>query len=59
MSNLQIIEELEMLVETQARIITVLANRLAELGDVETGRDEIAVADERYKQVLGCAALLP
>ena len=43
-----------MLVETQARIITALATRLAELGDVETGRDEIAAADERYRQVLGC-----
>lgn len=43
-----------MLVETQARIITALATRLAELGDVETGRDEIAAADERYRKVLGC-----
>lgn len=53
MSHLQIIAELEAITETQARIIKVLATRLAELGDVETGRDEIVLADERYRAVIG------
>lgn len=53
MSNLQIIAELEAIVEKQAGIITLLATRLAELGDVETGRDEIAEADKIYTALLG------
>lgn len=52
-SNLQIISELEGLVEIQARIITVLATRLAELGDTSTGRNEIAKADELYRISIG------
>lgn len=56
-SHLQIIAELEALTETQARIISVLATRLAELGDVETGRDEIAAADKAYRELLGIGEL--
>ena len=41
-SHLQIISELELVAETQARAIRALATRLAELGDTVTGRDEIA-----------------
>lgn len=39
--------------EIQARTIKVLAMRLAELGDTETGRDEIAEADKAYRAVIG------
>lgn len=53
MSHLQIIAELEAVAETQARVIRVLATRLAELGDVETGRDEIAEADKAYQKTIG------
>ena len=52
-SHLQIIAELEALVEMQARIVRVLATRLAELGDTVTGRDEIAEADEAYRWAIG------
>ena len=52
-SHLQIISELEAVTETQARVISALATRLAELGDVETGRDEIAEADKAYRALLG------
>jgi len=52
-SHLQIIAELEALVEMQARIVRVLATRLAELGDTVTGRDEIAEADEAYRRAIG------
>lgn len=52
-SHLQIIAELEAVAETQARVIRVLATRLAELGDVETGRDEIAEADKAYQKAIG------
>ena len=41
-SHLQIIAELETVTEIQAKAIRVLATRLAELGDTETGRNEIA-----------------
>lgn len=37
-SHLQIIAELETVTEIQAKAIRVLATRLAELGDTETGR---------------------
>lgn len=57
MSHLQVIMELESTVEMQAHAIKVLATRLAELGDVETGRDEIAKADELYNRVIGCGEL--
>jgi len=53
MSHLEIIGGLESIVEMQAKIITALAARLAELGDTETGRDEIAEADKAYKAMLG------
>lgn len=53
MSHLQVIMELESTVEVQARAIKVLATRLAELGDTETGRDEIARADELYRKAIG------
>lgn len=56
-SHLQIIAELEALTETQARVISALATRLAELGDVETGRDEIAEADKAYRALIGCDEL--
>ena len=52
-SHLKIIEDLENLNEMQAQIIKVLSTRLAELGDVETGQDEISKADEMYRKVLG------
>ena len=52
-SHLQIIAELEVLVEMQARTVRVLATRLAELGDTVTGRDEIAEADEAYRRAIG------
>lgn len=52
-SHLQIIGELEAVCETQARVIRALATRLAELGDVETGRDEIAEADKAYQKAIG------
>ena len=53
MSHLQIIQELECVTEIQAKAIKVLATRLAELGDTETGRDEIAEADKAYRRVVG------
>ena len=52
-SHLKIIEELETLVEMQARTIKALATRLAELGDTVTGRDEIAEADEAFRKAVG------
>ena len=53
MSHLQIIQEMESVTEIQARAIKVLSMRLAELGDTETGRDEIAEADKAYRAVIG------
>lgn len=53
MSHLQIIAELETVTEIQARAIKVLATRLAELGDTETGKDEIAQADSAYRKAIG------
>ena len=53
MSHLKIIQELESVTEIQAKAIKVLATRLAELGDVETGRDEIAEADKAYRKAIG------
>lgn len=50
---MQIIQELESVTEIQVRAIKVLATRLAELEDTETGRDEIAEADEAYRRVVG------
>ena len=51
-SNLQIIEKLEELTETQAKVISALACRLAELGDTETGKDEIAEADKKFREII-------
>ena len=51
--HLKIIENLELVTELQAQAIKVLAARLAELGDVETGKDEIAAADEAFQRVVG------
>jgi hypothetical protein len=60
MSNLQMIVELEGLNELQAEIIKVLAARLAELGDTETGKDEIAQADKKFTQLIGqCESPFP
>ena len=53
MSHLQIIANLELVTELQAKAIKALATRLAELGDTETGRDEIAEADEAFKRIVG------
>lgn len=53
MSHLQIIENLELVTELQAKAIKALATRLAELGDTVTGRDEIAEADEAYRRAIG------
>lgn len=52
-SNLQIIAALEELTEIQARVIKSLACRCAELGDTETGRDELAEADKKYREIIG------
>jgi hypothetical protein len=52
-SHLQIIADLEGVTELQARAIKVLAARLAELGDTETGKDEIAEADKAYRRAVG------
>lgn len=52
-SHLQIIADLESVTEIQARAIKVLAARLAELGDTETGKDEIAEADRAYRRAIG------
>lgn len=52
-SNLQIIADLEGVAELQARAIKVLATRMAELGDTETGKDEIAEADKAYQKAIG------
>ena len=52
-SHLQIIADLEGVTELQARAIRILATRLAELGDTETGRDEIAEADKAYRKAVG------
>ena len=52
-SHLQIIENLELVTELQAKAIKVLAARLAELGDTETGRDEIAAADAAFQRFVG------
>lgn len=53
MSHLQIIAELETVTEMQARVIKIMATRLAELGDTVTGRDEIAQADKAYRDAIG------
>ena len=53
MSHLQIIAELETVTEMQARVIKIMATRLAELGDTVTGRDEIAQADKAYHDAIG------
>ena len=37
----------------QARVIKIMATRLAELGDTVTGRDEIAQADKAYRDAIG------
>lgn len=39
--------------EMQARVIKIMATRLAELGDTATGRDEIAQADKAYRDAIG------
>ena len=52
-SHLKIIADLESVTEIQAQAIKVLAARLAELGDTETGRDEIAEADNAYRRAIG------
>ena len=53
MSHLQIIAELETVTEMQARVIKIMATRLAEPGDTVTGRDEIAQADKAYRDAIG------
>ena len=50
---MEIISDLELVTELQAKAIKALAARLAELGDTTTGRDEIAAADEAYQRVIG------
>lgn len=54
MSHLQIISALEELAERQAQIIRALAERLAQLGAADTGRDEIEAADELFRRLIGC-----
>ena len=50
MSHLLIIDHLEQVAETQQKAILALATRLAELGDTETGKDEIAEADKLFRR---------
>lgn len=52
MSNLQMIEALCTLCEEQNRVLKAMARRLGELGDTAL-TDEIAAADERYRQIIG------
>ncbi len=52
-SHLQIIADLEMVNEIQHKAIKAMATRLAELGDTETCKDELAAADEIYKRIIG------
>lgn len=52
MTNLQMIEALCTLCEEQSRLIRAMALRLGELGDTAL-QDEIAKADERYRQIIG------
>lgn len=52
-SHLQIIADLEMVNEIQHKAIKAMATRLAELGDTETCKDELAEADEIYKRIIG------
>jgi len=52
-NRLHLIEMLELITELQAKVIKVLIERLAELGDTETGKDEIAEADRLFMDVVG------
>ncbi len=52
-NRLHLIEMLELITELQAQVIKVLIERLAELGDTETGKDEIAEADRLFMDVVG------
>ena len=52
MSSYKILIDLMEAVELEARAVRVLAQRLAEIGDVETGRDESAQADKAYQKNL-------
>lgn len=52
MTDLQMIEALCTLCEEQSRLIRAMALRLGELGDTAL-QDEIAKADERYRQIIG------
>jgi hypothetical protein len=53
MKEWEIIDQLEQITEVQAKVIRLLAKRLAELGDVETGKDEVMEAEKRYTEVIG------
>ena len=52
MSGLQIIESLCSLAEDQSAIIRAMNLRLGELG-AAFGEDELAAADEHYRQLIG------
>ena len=52
MGNLQMIEGLCSICEELARLVRVMAEHLAQLGDTSMS-DEIAAADARYRAVLG------
>lgn len=52
MSSFQIIESLCALAEEQNAIIRAMNLRLGELG-AAFGEDELAVADEHFKQLIG------
>lgn len=54
MSHLQIISALEELAERQAQIIRALAERLAQLGEPDAGRDELEAADALFVKIIGC-----
>ena len=57
MSHLQIISAPEELAERQAQIIRALAERLAQLGEPDAGRDEIEAADALFAKIIGCDEL--
>lgn len=53
MTDLEMLLALEAMAETQQHIITALATRLAEIGDVETGQQELTQADAIFRKLIG------
>lgn len=52
MTDLEMLLALEGVVETQQHIITALAMRLAEIGAVETGLQELTQADAIFRNII-------